>query len=157
MGRMCVGCWQETDRELCPYCSKPTVDYPQPPSAKSSPMFKVLAILNFLNAACPAFISLELLISRQRLENRWAIFVGLAAAGMLGLAVCLLVSPKWARAAAGIAVLLLIVHAAMLLPLAASDKHGMGGGVLVLLGAIGTCLFGMVPVATLLVTLFRKG
>jgi hypothetical protein len=121
----------------------------------ASPSFIVLAALNILNAICPTIVAIELLQSPLPLENRWGIFVGLASAGMFGLAVCLLIRPKRALVVAWVAVLLVVLHAAMLLPLAYSDTQSMGGGMLVFFGVIGTGVFALVPVGTLFWLLAR--
>jgi hypothetical protein len=122
----------------------------------ASPSLIVLATLNILNAIYPAVVAVELLQSPLPLENRWGIFVALATSGMVGLAVCLLMRPKQAWVAALAAVLLVALHAVMLLPLAYSDTQSMGGGMALFFGAIGTGIFGLVPVGTLIWLLPRR-
>jgi hypothetical protein len=123
------------------------------PRSKSNRLFIILAVYNFLNAALPAVMAIELLPSSQPLERAWSVFVGLATIGMLGLAVCLLARPRKARIAAIVAVLLLALHAIAVIPIGFSDKQSMGGGVLIVFGWIGTGVFAIVPVATLVTIL----
>jgi hypothetical protein len=89
------------------------------------------------------------------MESRWGFFICLAAAGMTGLAVCLLKFPRRARLAAWIAVLLLVLHAAMLPLIGSMDRQSMGGGMLIYFGLLGTAVFGVVPVLTLLLLVSR--
>jgi hypothetical protein len=120
---------------------------------RTSPLLLLLSVLNFLNAGYPAFVSISFLTSPQPLENRWGVFVGLATVGMVGLGVCLLVRGQQAWLAASVCVLLLALHAAAVVSLGLSDTQGMGGGMLVFFGLVGTGLFSIVPVATLFLTL----
>jgi hypothetical protein len=69
---------------------------------------------------------------------------------MIGLGVCLLVRPKQAWLAAVAAVLLLVLHAIMLQHLGGGGD--MGDAMIVILGRVGTALFGFIPFITLLIT-----
>ena len=116
----------------------------------------VLAMLNFLNAALPAVSSVLFLTSPQRIEVEWGFFIALASAGGIGLGICLLVYPRQARAAAVIAVLLIILNVVMVFPIGASDHESMGGGLLILFGVIGSAVFAIIPVITLFTTLAKR-
>jgi hypothetical protein len=100
----------------------------------------ILAVLNFLNAGLATFLSLALLNSNPQFERQWGLLIGLPAAGLIGLGVCLLVRPKQAWLAAVAAVLLLEIHAIMLQHLGVRD---MGDAMAVSFGSAGTALFGI--------------
>jgi hypothetical protein len=123
---------------------------------KARPAHIALGVLNLLNAALPVWSVVALAGSPQRLENEWAVVIALAAGGMIGLGVCLLAYPTQARRAAVVAVLLIVLHAVMVLPIGSSDTQSMGGGLLIIFGLVGSAVFGIVPVVTLLVISTRK-
>jgi hypothetical protein len=124
----------------------------RPRVVRWSPLFVLLAIVNFLNAGYPLYMACALATSPNRLELYWAIFVGLAAAGMVLLGICLLLWPKRAWLAANGALALLLLHAAMTVPIGGLDTQSMGGGMLIYFGLLGTAVFGIVPLMTLILT-----
>jgi hypothetical protein len=117
----------------------------------------VLAVLNFLNAAFPGVSSVFLLTSPRRIEVEWGIFMALAAAGMIGLGICLLVYPSQARTAAVVAVLLVTLNGVIVFPIGASDHDDtMDGRLLIFFGVIESAVIAIIPVITLFATLVRK-
>jgi hypothetical protein len=77
----------------------------------------------------------------------WGLLVGLAAAGMIGLTVCLIVRPQQASWAALVVVLLLLLHPVIL------SHLGVDGLNDVSISWVFTALFGIIPLITLFVLL----
>jgi hypothetical protein len=116
----------------------------------------VLAVLNFLNAGIPAMTAFETLVSPQPIEVRWGAIIALATAGMIGLGICLLAYPSQARIAALVAVLLAVLQGVMVFFLGFTGHEGLGAGMVIFYGVIGSAVFGIIPVITLLETLSRS-
>jgi hypothetical protein len=114
----------------------------------------VLGALNLTNAALSGILALQFIGSSQPLEREWGIFIALATIGMVAAGVRLFIRPKLSLLAASGVVLLLILRAVMVVQIGSKDTQSMGGGMLIIFGLVLTAALAIVPLITLVRSLF---
>jgi peptidoglycan/LPS O-acetylase OafA/YrhL len=159
----CPSCGQTADgpdslaksEEICYRCNVPLqVDDSASSPRKRSLVLTILAFLNLINAAIAGFVSFDAVTWPHWLAREWGIFVGLTAAGMLGFSICLLLRPKYARIAAVMVILLLVLQAVMVVILSEGDRSRE---LLLFITLVGTAVFAILPLVSLIIlSLMRR-
>jgi hypothetical protein len=113
----------------------------------------ILAILNLINAALAGMVFAEAVTWPHWVARLAGVFIGLTAAGMLGFSVCLLLRPKYARLAAALVMLLLVLQAVMVVVISQKDPNP---GLIQFIGLIGTAALAILPLVSLIILTWMR-